>query len=487
MLANIDEIIKRIKKETNNLGDIIYREKIIHRKKVCIIYNEPLNSSDKISDFIVRSLNHISDRKITSIGIFDAIKNDISNFKVKEIETYEDLCFYLHRGFTILLIEGETTGLVLETKANNARSVGTPETENTLRGSKDAFVEEYQINLGLIKRRIKTNDLWIDSMTVGKYTKTQVGVLSIHGIVKPELVRLIVERLKRINIYGIINSDMIKNTIEQENKSVFPTIQTTERPDIVAKALLSGKVAIVVDNSPYVLILPAVLNDFFKTMEDVYGKSLNVTFTRILKFLAFFIAILTPGIYIALITYNQEMVPTDLLVNFATQRDGVPFPAFVECALMLVCFEILRESDLRVPTFTGSSLSIVGALILGEAAVNAGIVSPIMIIVVSITAISSLPFTETEMTNGLRWYRILFMIGGTFLGIVGIIIVFIGFLIKITSIKSFGKPYLLPYAPTDETGLKNGIIKFPLKSMKKRPSYLSTNRVQERNDLDEKN
>lgn len=482
MLGKVDQIVERLKKETNQLGDIIYREKMIHQKKVMILYNEPLTSSDKISDFIIRSLTHIQDTKKTSLNLFDAITNNISNFKYQEITTYEELCFYLHRGFTIILLDGETTGLALETKGNIARGISTPETENTLRGSKDAFVEDYQINLGLIKKRIKTNDLWIDTVNLGKYTDTQIGVLSIHGIVKPELVELVLKKLKKINIYGILNSDMIKNSLEQENKCLFPTIQTTERPDIVAKALLAGKVAIVVDNSPYVLLLPAIMNDFFKTMEDIYGKSLNVTFTRILKFLAFWIAILTPGIYIALITYNQEMVPTDLLVSFATQRDGVPFPAFVEAFLMLICFEILRESDLRVPTFTGSALSIVGALILGEAAVNAGIVSPIMIIVVSITAISSLPFTEAEMTNGLRWYRILFMLGGSFLGIVGVIIVFIGFLTKLSSVKSFGKPYLLPYAPFNSVGIKNGIVKFPLKDMKKRPSYLSNNQIQERNE-----
>lgn len=480
MLENIEQIVNRLKEETNHLGDIIYRKKRIQKKTVYIIYNEPLTSSDKISDFIVRSLTHIEQEKISTNTMLEQIENNISNFKVKRIQDYEQLCFYLHRGFTILLIEGSTEALVLETKANIARGINPPETESTVRGAKDAFVEDYQINLGLIKKRIKTNNLWIEGFTVGKYTATQVGVLSIHGIVKEDLVNQVVEQLKAIDIYGIIDSGMIKNLIEKETKSIFPTIITTERPDIVSKALLEGKVAIVVDNSPYILIVPGVLNDYFKTMEDVYGKGMNITFTRIIKFLAFIIALFTPAVYIALITYNQEMIPTDLLADFATQRDGVPFPAFFEGVIMIISFEILRESDLRVPSFSGSALSIVGALILGDAAVSAGIVSPIMIIVIAITAISSLPFTEYELENALRWYRLLFMLGGAFLGIVGVLAMTIFFITRLSHLESFGKPYLLPFAPTDIDSLKNSIVKFPLKSLKKRPSYLSNNRIQQR-------
>ncbi len=480
MLENIEQIVNRLKNETNDLTDIIYRKKTIQKKNIYIIYNEPLTSSDKISDFIVRSLNHIEQEKIKATNILERIENDISNFKVKRIQNYNQICFYLHRGFTIILIEDEKEALALETKANIARGISQPQTENTVRGAKDAFVEDYQVNLGLIKKRIKTNDLWIEGLTIGKYTATQVGVLSIHGIVKEDLVNQVMTQLKQIDIDGIIDSGMIKNLIEKETKSIFPTIITTERPDIVSKALLNGKVAIVVDNSPYILIVPSLLNDYFKTMEDVYGKGMNITFTRIIKFLAFIIALFTPAVYIALITYNQEMIPTDLLADFATQRDGVPFPAFFEGVIMIISFEILRESDLRVPSFSGSALSIVGALILGDAAVSAGIVSPIMIIVIAITAISSLPFTEYELENALRWYRLLFMLGGAFLGIVGVLAMTIFFIIRLSHLESFGKPYLMPFTPTDIDSLKNSIVKFPLKSLNKRPNYLSNNRTMQR-------
>lgn len=479
----IYEIIKKIKNETNNLDDIIYRKKIINKKEIYIIYNEPLTSSNKISDFVIRSLTNISIN--SSKEIVNDIKNNISNFKINEIYKYNDIVSYLHKGFTIILIQNSRIAFALETKANLSRSISSSDTERTIRGPKDSFIEEYQINIGLIKKRIKTNDLWIDSVNIGKYTNTKVGILYINGIVKPELVDNVKERLNSIDISGIFNSGMVKNLIQKESISLFPTIKTTERPDVAAKSLLEGKVVIVLDNSPYALIIPGLFKDFFVTEEDYYGKSINVSFTRILRYISFFIALLVPALYISFITYNQEMIPTELLISFAIQRNGVPFPAFFEAFIMMISFEILRESDLRVPSFSGSALSIVGALILGEAAVNAGIVSPIMIIVIAITAISSLPFNEPEMINGLRWWRIIFMIGASFLGIIGVVAAFLFFLIKIASLETFDIPYLYTYTPYSESAIKDSIFRAPLKKIKKREKVLSNNIVMQGSDKHE--
>lgn len=450
--------IDRLKIETNNNSDIIYREMKIKKHTITIIYSESLTSSNSISDFIIKSLNNID----ISRNIIESIKNNIFNFKVTESNNYNELCKKLHHGFTIIIIDNETKFLILETKADLYRSIDTPSTEQSIRGARDSFIENYQTNIGLIKRRIKTNDLWIENLNIGKYTDTKIGVLYIKSIAKEELLNKILNELKKIDISGITDSGALKNLLDNSDHHISPTILTTERPDVVSNCLLEGKIAIVVDNSPYVLIIPALLNDFFKTIEDEYDNHLNASFTRIIKYICFWIALLTPAIYISLINYNQEILPTDLLISFAIQRNGVPFPAFIEAFIMILSFEILRETDLRVPSFTGSALSIVGALILGEAAVNAGIVSPIMIIIIAITAISSLPFTEFELINSLRWYRLLFMLGGAMLGIVGIVIVFIYYIIKLSSLESFGKPYLMPYVPTNVAGIKNSIIKFPI-------------------------
>lgn len=474
-MNNIENIVKKLKEETNNSDLYTYRKKIVCNKSTYIIYHDTLTSSDKISDFIIRSLDRINKLYNKKNNLEEVIFNEIDNFKIKKFTSFEEMSYYLNYGFTILLIEGSTTHFALETKRILSRSISSPQTENALRGAMDSFVEDMHTNIGLIKRRIKDNNLWIDSHEIGKHTKTKVNILYMNGICKQELVNRVSTLLKKIDIDGIISSGTIKNLIEKENKSVFPTIFSTERPDKVCRSLLNGRIIILVDCSQFALILPMTLNDLFLSTEDGFGKSINITFTRFVRYLAFFISLFTPAIYLAITTYNQEMLPPELLVSFASQRSSVPFPAFIEALIMAFAFEILRECDLRSPTFAASALSTVGALILGEAAVNAGIVSPIMIIVIAITALSGLLFTEPEMINGLRWYRILFMLGANFMGILGVVFTFIYFIIKMCSLKSFGIPYFAPYSPISITGLKNSIIKFPAKKLDKREKLLSNN------------
>lgn len=468
--------IKKLKYETNNNPDIIYRKINLNNINLTLIYSESLTSGDKISDFIIRSLNNLQNFNPT----LQIIQNSISNFKVIVGKTYEELVKYLNNGFSILLLENNDNFLILETKSNNTRSITTPNTEQAIRGSKDSFVENYQTNINLIKKRIKTNNLWIKNINIGKYTDTIISIIYIKGIAKKKLIKNIYNNISKINIDGIINSGTIKNLISKNN--ILPTIKTTERPDITCNALLEGKIVILVDNDPYVLILPAVLNNFFETIEDNYSNNINTSFTRALRNICFWISLLTPGIYIALINFNQEILPTELLISFAIQRNNVPFPAFFETFTMIISFEILRETDLRVPAFVGSALSIVGALILGEAAVNAGIVSPIVIIITAITAISSLSFTEFDLINSLRWYRLIFMLGATFLGIIGIVIIFIFFIIKLSCLESYNVPYLTPYIPFDKIGIKNSIYKSNVKNDTKRSKFLSNNYIKQRND-----
>lgn len=479
-MKNIETIVTKLKKDTNNNNEITYRKKDVCHKLVYIIYNEPLTSSDKISDFIIRSLDRINHLYPNNNKLEEKIFNEISNFKIKKITTYEDICYYLHYGFTILLIENSTTYFALETKTNLARSISTPQTESALRGAMDSFVEDMQINMGLIRRRIKTNNLWVKSIEVGKYTSTKVNIIYLNNVCNKNTVEQVEKQISNINIDGIINCGTIKNLIEKENKSIFPTMLSTERPDRVCQALLEGRIVIMTDCCQFALILPIVINDLLLSTEDSYGKSINISLTRIIRYFALFITLFTPGVYIAMTTFNQEMLPTQLLVSFASQRSSVPFPAFIEALIMMLSFEILREGDLRGPTFTTSALSTVGALILGDAAVEAGIVSPIMVIVLAITSLSSLLFTEPEMINGIRWYRLLFMLGGTFLGIIGVVLSFIYFIIKLTSTNSFGVPYLTPFSPTSLIGLKNSIIKFPVKYLNKREPIISNNTIKYR-------
>lgn len=471
------KIINKLKEETNNSSYIVYREKYINNIKIDIIYNEVLTDQDKISNFIYRSLDHIEKIYQEKELLYDVIKNNISNIKIKEINNYQDICKYLNNGFVILLIEDDYS-LALEVKKNLTRSIEKPMTETTIRGAMDSFTENIETNIGLIKRRLKTNKLWNEDMELGKYTKNKISILTIKGLTDSKIKDNIINKLNSLEIDGVTDTGTLKHLIDNETKTIFPTSITTERPDKVVSSLLRGKTVIIIDNCPFVLIMPIDINDFFLSQDDKDSNYINNSLTRILRYLAFFITVLTPGIYIALTTFNQEMIPLELLTSFASQRSTVPFPAFFEALLMFVSFEILRESDYRIPNVSNSALSIVGALILGEAAVNAGIVSPIMIIIVAITAISALVIVEPELSNAVKWYRILFMLGGTTIGIFGIFIVFIIFTTNLCSINSYGKSFTMPFTPID-SDIKNSIIKFPLLKRNKRNKYLTNNIIRE--------
>lgn len=471
------KIINKLKEETNNSSYIVYREKYINNIKIDIIYNEVLTDQDKMSNFIYRSLDHIEKIYQEKELLYDVIKNNISNIKIKEINNYQDICKYLNNGFVILLIEDDYS-LALEVKKNLTRSIEKPMTETTIRGAMDSFTENIETNIGLIKRRLKTNKLWNEDMELGKYTKNKISILTIKGLTDSKIKDNIINKLNSLEIDGVTDTGTLKHLIENETKTIFPTSITTERPDKVVSSLLRGKTVIIIDNCPFVLIMPIDINDFFLSQDDKDSNYINNSLTRILRYLAFSITVLTPGIYIALTTFNQEMIPLELLTSFASQRSTVPFPAFFEAILMFVSFEILRESDYRIPNVSNSALSIVGALILGEAAVNAGIVSPIMIIIVAITAISALVIVEPELSNAVKWYRILFMLGGTTIGIFGIFIVFIIFTTNLCSINSYGKSFTMPFTPIN-SDIKNSIIKFPLLKRNKRNKYLTNNIIRE--------
>lgn len=471
------KIINKLKEETNNSSYVVYREKYINNIKIDIIYNEVLTDQDKMSNFIYRSLDHIEKIYQEKELLYDVIKNNISNIKIKEINNYQDICKYLNNGFVILLIEDDYS-LALEVKKNLTRSIEKPMTETTIRGAMDSFTENIETNIGLIKRRLKTNKLWNEDMELGKYTKNKISILTIKGLTDSKIKDNIINKLNSLEIDGVTDTGTLKHLIENETKTIFPTSITTERPDKVVSSLLRGKTVIIIDNCPFVLIMPVDINDFFLSQDDKDSNYINNSLTRILRYLAFSITVLTPGIYIALTTFNQEMIPLELLTSFASQRSTVPFPAFFEALLMFVSFEILRESDYRIPNVSNSALSIVGALILGEAAVNAGIVSPIMIIIVAITAISALVIVEPELSNAVKWYRILFMLGGTTIGIFGIFIVFIIFTTNLCSINSYGKSFTMPFTPIN-SDIKNSIIKFPLLKRNKRNKYLTNNIIRE--------
>lgn len=467
----VDDNINYIKEMNNNSSDIVTRKIKKKNKEVGYIYLESVSSDDKISDFLNKSL--VSNISFTNV--LKNLQNDIYCSHVATCDNFEEVFYYLASGYTALFIDGETRFIVVETKTTLDRGVSEGSSEPIVRGPKDSFTENHATNLGLIRKRIKDSNLIFDEVKVGRRTKTKVDIAYIKDIADNKRVNEIGEKLKKIDIDGILDSGYIREFLQNDSVSLFPQMISTERPDLACSALLDGKIVILVENTPYVLIIPGLFVDFIHSPEDNYQKPLNATFNRILRIICFFTATFSPAIYISLMTFNPEIIPDQLLISLAIQRDGVPFPTAVEVLVFIITFEILRQADVHSPTVSGSAMNIVGALILGDAAVNAGIVSPIAIIVIAVTSICELVFYDVDMINAIRQWRIIFIIASLFLGIIGFVASLFIFISKLSSLISFGVPYLTPISPFSTVGLKNYIARLKRPKLKERAKYLSKN------------
>ncbi len=457
----MNKIVNQIQNEFKSCNDLIYKKIKIKFKTYHIFFLETLSSSDKVNNYVLKGISF--NNNINNINKLLPSPNFIN------IKNKDQINYYLCNGFTIII--NNKNIYAVETKADLDRSISEPTTEANLYGPKDGLVENIQKNLGLIKRRLKTNHLKNKIIIVGRQTKSIINILYIDNITDMKLVNKIEKKLNNIDIDSILDAGILKKILDGNNNP-FPTIKLTERPDNICSSLLNGKVIILIDGSPYALILPSFLIDFINPISDEYSKYINVSFLKILRIICFSLAIIVPGFYIAITTYNQETIPIPLLLNFSTQRSGVPFPAIIEALIMIIICEILKESDIRFPNNYGSAISILGALILGEAAVNAGIVSPVMIIVIAITYISSLLFSDTEISGAIRIWRVIFLIFATFFGLYGISLALIAFLINITSYKSMYLNYTFPFEPNDKEYLKKLALG---KKTNKRSSYLTNN------------
>ena len=450
----IEKILTEIKEKTGNSDDLIIRKMNILNNEINIIYNEALSSSTAISDTILKRLSNITD---IDKDLYQYIFDIIPASNIKRINTIKDILLNIFNGFAIIIVDINKY-IAIECKSTLDRGINSVENEFSVIGPKEGFTENITKNIGLIRKKIRSNDFFSESFTLGKRSKTKVNICYISSITNNELIDIVKERLNKINTDAIFDSGHLEEKLIAK-KSIFPVINITERPDTTAQALLEGKICLLIDNTPYAMIIPTFFIDFLHTSDDYYQKPINTTFIRIIRLISFFISIFLPAYYISVTTNNFSSIPMTLLINFTIQRQSVPFPAFIEALAMIICFEILRESDIRIPSKTGTSVSILGGLILGSAAVSAGIISPIMIIVIAISAIGALVFTTPALINAIRYYRILILLICTFFGLYG---VFIGLTILITNLSSinpFGYPYLSPISPIIKNDIKDSLIK----------------------------
>ena len=436
-------MIKKLQKQFNNSSDLIVKK----INNINVVFLESVCDSNKLNEFIFKNMR---------VKKYYSLRNLVTAPSVVYVDDYDKLEFYLTNGFAVVFDDKEV--LVCEVKGNLFRAINIPTQEASINGPKDSFNESILTNLGLIKRRIKSDKLVNEDMFIGRKTLTKVSVLYLSDITDKSMVDMISKKIKDIDIDGIIDIEILMQKLDKRNIPM-PTIMKTERPDKVASSLLEGKIVIIADNSPYALILPVFFSDFVNPETDNYVKPINVNLLKVIRFMCLLITISLPALYISIINYNPQSIPLNLLLSFQSGRSGVPFPSSFEAIFMIFLCAILRESDIRFPSSYGSSISILGALILGEAAVSANIASPIMIIIIGITFITGLVFSSGEVISGLRLYRLFLLICSIVFGLYGFVLGGILLILHLASIDSFGFSYLYPLAPLDKTYLFKTLLK----------------------------
>ncbi len=456
--------------------DIKMREFVIgnsEQTKGAVVYIEVLTDREAINQNIIKPLiydvhlydlqpDRIEMRQIQNMIISESISGITSDF-----DELVEACLY---GNVLLLVDGCQEAMMIEAQGWESRGIEQPETEIVIRGPREAFTEVLNQNISLIRRKVNNPNLRLQIHKIGRQTKTRVCTVYIEGIVNPKLINEVNSRLKGIDTDAILESGYIEQFIEDESISPFPTISHSEKPDIIVAKILEGRIAIVVDGTPFVLALPMFFVEVFQTAEDYYIRPFYATFLRIIRVMAFFLSTLSPALYVALSTYNQELIPTSLIITMAGAKQGTPFPAVIDVLIMVITFEIIREAGVRLPRAVGQAISIVGALVIGEEAVSAGLVGAPVVIVIAITAISS--FVIPAQINIIILLRFIYITLAGLFGFFGIMLGLVGMIIHLAGLRSFGIPYLAPFAPLEPQGLKDSIVRLPFWGIFFRPPFL---------------
>jgi hypothetical protein len=459
---------KELRAIYSNCVDVVFRPFLIgQRIEALLIYIDGLSNIEEMDKNFLSPLMQLDQANISDIQTITKEKLSVS--KVIEASTFQDVIQQVSLGYPVILINGQSTGLVAGLAKFEKRSVEEPLAESVVRGPRDGFTETMSVNTSLLRRKIKSPKLKMESIQLGRYSQTNVTLVYIEGLADQTLIDEANNRLSRIEIDGILESSYIEEFIEDNPYSPFPQLINTERPDIAAAALLEGRIVILVDETPFALIAPITLYSLFQSVEDYYQRFIIGTLIRWLRYGFLLIALLLPSAYVAILTFHQEMVPTTLLLSVAKSREDVPFPALVEAFIMEVTFEALREAGIRLPKQVGSAVSIVGALVIGQAAVSAGIVSAPMVMVVAITGIASFAIPRYNAAISFRMLRFPIMIFAGTLGLLGIMLGLLMIIVHLAKLRSFGVPFLSPMAPMKGVEMKDVLIRAPWWSLKTRP------------------
>lgn len=441
---------------------------------ILIVYVDELTKKETLENNIVAPmLSHSNSSQEMWHPDINYIKNNvITSTEVIEYDTFDSLVLGLLSGKTLLFTDNANTALAISTEDDKERAITPPETEQTARSSRASFVENYKTNIALIRKSIKDPNLCVETVTMGIRNQTTVAILYIKGIISDNIPEIIKKRIESLDIDGIIGAAQLEQLIEDNKRTVIPQIIATERVDRVVGNLLEGRATIVLDGTPFVLIVPTTLKLFLSSPDDYFQRPVVSSLLRFIRYLSFFVSTSFVSIYVAFTAYQPGMLPTPLALSITGSRVGLPFPVTLEILLMELALYILQEAAIRLPKFMGPTVGIVGAIIIGQATVQAGIVSPIIVIVVAMSAITSFALPNYTFSLGCIVFRLFMVFMSSILGLFGVIMGWIFILIHLASLENFGIRYLSDYSPYNKVNLKDTLVRVSESFVYNRPMNL---------------
>ena len=467
-----ENLAEKIKSKYTKKSKILNLEFKAGKTQITIFYIESLVDKKMFSESILSPLQkYIKSTKDTdSQQIFESLKSEVFNiFSIGECKKPTQLLQNILCGTVVVVVDDKA--LTVPLYDTEKRAITEPPTSKVIKGPREGFVEDIYTNLGLIRKRLKTPNLQLIDLVIGKQTHTSVSVIYLKGIAREDILKKVLERLENIDIDGIIDSYYIESYLEEGRIKFFKRVGSTEKPDILCSKLLEGRIAILVDGSPIVLTVPFILFEDLQSSQDYFTIPAMATFARVMRIFGLIFAVTAPGVYVALQSYNYRILPINFLISILSSIEGLSIPPLIEILIVLFLFEIITEASLQMPNSLAMALSIIGALALGNTAVDAGIISPPSIVVVATSSVALYIIPDEISEN--RLLRILFTIVGGVVGLYGVLITFMILVCYMTSIKSFGVPYFVPYAPDIKNDKKDGFIKRDVQDMLFRPTLLS--------------
>lgn len=486
IVSEIDKNIEEIKNTLGSSADLIIRKSSIGRLNhpFALIYLKGLINEDLLNKNILRVLE-LNKKLIESDNLFDIVYDEmIAIAEINRSTEFDQVIKTILAGDTILLLEGSNEAALVGTSGMEFRAIDEPESESVIRGSRVGFIENFKINVSLLRQEIKDPNLRIDTMEVGTHSNQKVAICYVEGIVREDILNEVVRRVKSINFDFAPDSGFIEQWIEDSILSPFPQILDTERPDRVAYNILKGKVAIIVEGSPFALLMPITFGDSLKSIEDYNQRWLISSLLRLLRLVSFYMTLFLPALYVALISYHPELIPSQLLFTITAAREGIPFPSLIEALIIAFFYEVLQEAGTRLPNKISQTIGIVGGIVIGQIAVMAGIVTPIMVIVISLTAICAFTIPNYSFAIGLRTLRFAAIFAAAILGLYGMILVFIMIYIHLANLKSIGIPYTQSFASNNLWDLKNVVIRVPITTLSKQhyQPFLKSSKKKQKKD-----